>query len=271
MYEVFYGLKEKPFQISPDPRFLFLTPQHQEVLSKCEYMIFGRIGPVYVFGPIGSGKTTIARRLHQKAADTEGTVVASLIAPDLKTPNQFLRAIALEFGVKTERSFDGTLRNFTTFLRDRHSRGTCLVLIIDEAQTLRRPLLRLLHFLLNYETNTVKMLQLVLFGQNELALHIDALPELKSRMFPSALNSLNALETAQMIEYRMTVAGRPGAPFTLRATQEVYRRSLGLPRTVCQICDMALIGGFAAKEVQIDSPRIRSAAQELRLNHGGSP
>jgi general secretion pathway protein A len=266
MYESFYGLKEKPFRISPDPRFLFLAPQHQEVLSKCEYMIRGRVGPVYVFGPIGSGKTTIARRLHQQLSDDTGFIAASLIAPDLKTPNAFLRAIAQEFGVKTERSFDDTLRNFASFLREQHAAGVAPVLLVDEGQLLRRPLLRLVHFLLNYETSQEKLLQIVLFGQNELASHIDAIPELKSRMFPSALAALSASETAEMMVYRLRVAGADASPFTTDAADEVYRLSLGLPRQVCQLCDMAMLASFAAKRTSIDAAAVRGAATELRLD-----
>lgn len=265
MYEAFYGLKERPFRISPDPRFLFLAPQHQEVLSKCQYMIQGRVGPVYVFGPIGSGKTTIARRLHQQLSDNPGYLVASVIAPDLRTPNAFLRTIAQEFGVKTERSYSDTLRNFAAFLRDQHKANVIPVLLVDEAQFLRQPLLKLIHFLLNYETNTEKLLQIVLFGQNELASRIDALPELKSRMFPTALAALNADETHEMIGYRMTVAGAKSNPFTPKASSAVYRASLGLPRQVCQLCDMALLSGFNAKTDTIDEATIDAAARGLRI------
>lgn len=265
MYEAFYGLKEKPFRISPDPRFLFLAPQHQEVLSKCQYMIQGRVGPVYVFGPIGSGKTTIARRLHQQLSDNPAYIVASVIAPDLRTPNAFLRTIAQEFGVKTERSYSDTLRNFAAYLRDQRGAGVVPVLLVDEAQLLRQPLLRLIQFLLNYETSTEKLLQIVLFGQNELASRIDAIPELKSRMFPSALAALNADETSEMIQFRMTVAGAKENPFTPVASNAVYRASLGLPRQVCQLCDMALLAGYSSKTLVIDEQLVASVARGLRI------
>jgi general secretion pathway protein A len=266
MYESFYGLKERPFRISPDPRFLFLAPQHQEVLSKCQYMIQGRVGPVYVFGPIGSGKTTIARRLHQQLSEDDGYRVASIIAPDLRTPNALLRTIAQEFAVKTERSYSDTLRNFAAFLRAHHDAKLTTVLLIDEAQLLRRPLLRLIQFLLNYETNTEKLLQIVLFGQNELASRIDEIPELKSRMFPSALAALNASETSDLIQFRMTVAGAKENAFTGGAAEAIYRASLGLPRQVCQLCEMALLAGYAAKTKTIDERIVVAAAKGLRLD-----
>lgn len=268
MYESFYGLKEKPFVISPDPRFLFLAPQHQEVLSKCQYMIQNRVGPVYVFGPIGSGKTTIVRRLTQQLSDEGSYRVASVIAPDLRSPNAFLRLIAGEFGAKTERSYDGSLRNFAAFLREQNEVGRIPVLLVDEAQYLRQPLLRLIHFLLNYETNTEKLLQIVLFGQNELASRIDAIPELKSRMFPSALAALNADETREMISFRMTVAGAKRNPFTNDATVAVYRASLGLPRQVCKLCDMALLAGVTAHKEEIGPDIIQGVARGLRIEPG---
>ena len=131
---------------------------------------------------------------------------------------------------------------------------------------LRRPLLKLVHFLLNYETNTEKLVQVVLFGQNELASRIDAIPELKSRMFPSALAALDAHDTDEMIAYRLTVAGAATNPFTSEATRAVFKRSLGLPRAICQICDMALLAGLSTKARLIDANAIASAASSLRLD-----
>src|SRR3990172_1504627 len=172
MYEPFFGLKEKPFRISPDPRFLYLAPQHREVLSKCQYMVSNKVGPVYVFGPIGSGKTSIARRIYQELSDGPDYRVAMLFSPDLKSPNAFLRTIMNEFGVKTERAYDRSLSNFSNFLVAEFEAGRTPVLLLDEAQHLRRPILEVIKFLLNYETNTQKLLQIVLFGQNELATNI---------------------------------------------------------------------------------------------------
>src|SRR3954469_14460125 len=116
MYEPFFGLKERPFSTSPDPRFLFLAPQHKEVLSKCQYMISNKVGPVYVYGPIGSGKTSIARRIYQELADDPHYKVAMLFSPNLRSPNAVLRTIMNEFDVKTERAYYQSLDNFGKFL-----------------------------------------------------------------------------------------------------------------------------------------------------------
>jgi general secretion pathway protein A len=265
MYQSFYGLKEPPFRISPDPRFLFLAPQHQEVLAKCQYMVSGRVGPVYVYGPIGSGKTTIARRLHQQFADEPGYRVVMLSAPDLKSPNAFLRTVMDEFGVKTERAFDRSLANFSHYLLDEFKAGRTPVLLVDEAQHLRRPILQLLKFMLNYETNTQKLIQLVLFGQTELADHIARLPELRSRMFPSALPELSPEDTAEMITWRFRTAGGTDVPFTQRALVSVFNLSGGLPREVCRLCDLALLAGFQRNALTIDTPLIEYVGKELGL------
>jgi general secretion pathway protein A len=265
MYESYFGLKEKPFRISPDPRFLFLAPQHQEVLSKCQYMITNKVGPVYVFGPIGSGKTSIARRIYQQLADEDEFPVVLLSSPNLKSPNAFLRTVMDEFGVKTERAYDRSLSNFSKFLLQEFEDGRTPVLLLDEAQHLRRPILEVIKFLLNYETNTQKLLQIVLFGQNELASNIDSYPELKSRMFPSALAALNAQDTAEMIAWRFRTAGGSTLPFTSPALSEVFRHSLGLPREVCRVCDMALLAAFNKKLRKIDPGLIAKVANELGM------
>jgi general secretion pathway protein A len=266
MYESYFGLKERPFRISPDPRFLFLAPQHQEVLAKCQYMITNKVGPVYVFGPIGSGKTSIARRLYEQLSDDPAYRVVLLFNPDLKSSNAFLRTIMDEFGVKTERSFDRSLSNFSKFLRDEFKAGRTPVLLIDEAQHLRRSILELIKFLLNYETNTQKLIQVLLFGQNELATTISRYRELESRMFPTALAALNAKDTAEMVSWRFHTAGGTMVPFTESALTAVFRRSLGLPRDVCRICDMALLAAFRRKAKKIDSDLIDTIASDLRLN-----
>ncbi len=271
MYEPFFGLKERPFRISPDPRFLFLAPQHQEVLAKCQYMISSKVGPVYVFGPIGSGKTSIARRIYQEIADSEGYRVAMLSTPDLRSPNAFLRTIMNEFGVKTERAYDRSLANFSRFLIEEFEAGRTPVLLIDEAQHLRRSILELLKFLLNYETNTQKLVQIVLFGQSELATHIADYPELKSRMFPTALAALNADDTAAMVSWRFRTAGGEKLPFTPTALAAIFRYSLGLPREVCRLCDLALLAAFARKTATIDEKLIDQVAQDLALIPSPAP
>jgi general secretion pathway protein A len=143
--------------------------------------------------------------------------------------------------------------------------GHSPVLIVDEAQHLRRPILQLLKFLLNYETNTQKLIQILLLGQTELAANIRRLPELKSRMFPAALRELSAEDTAEMISWRFRTAGGGKVPFTPRALMAIFRYSAGLPREVCRIADLALLAGFRDGIQTIDEPTVNLAAAELDL------
>jgi general secretion pathway protein A len=265
MYEEFFALNEPPFRTSPDPRFLYLAEQTKEVLAKCLYMAQNRIGPVFTTGPIGSGKTSVARRLYQQLEDDDRYLIAMLIAPNLRTANAFLRTIMNEFEVKTARSYDRSLANFAQWLKERYRKGKIPVLIVDEAQNLNTDMLRLVHFLLNYETNTEKLLQILLFGQVELLTKIESFPELKSRMFPAALAAFTHDDTEKMIAFRWQVAGGNALPFSKDALELIFRRSLGLPREVVKICDMALLQAFSDQAKTVGPQTIDQVAKELYL------
>jgi general secretion pathway protein A len=228
-------------------------------------MLTNKVGPVYVYGPIGSGKTSIARRIHQEFSDNPRYSVVLMSTPDLKSANAFLRTVMAEFDVKTERAYDRSLNNFSKFLASENTQGRTPVLLIDEAQHLRRPVLELIKFLLNYETDTQKLLQIILFGQNELATKIDEFPELKSRMFPAALAALNVEDAGEMIAWRFRTAGGEDLPFTPRAIQEVFRYSLGVPRDVCKLCDMALLAAYSRGLKEIGPTMVHDVAADMHL------
>lgn len=265
MYESFFALNERPFSISPDPRFFYLTAQHREALTNCQYMITNRIGPVYVHGDVGTGKTTIARRIYQQLSDDPEYQLAMIISPNLKSANALLRLVMQEFKVKTEKKYEDSLKNFGEFLQQKASEGIVPVLFIDEAQLLRPDMLELIRFLLNFETNTQKLLQIVLFGQNELAYNLEGKKELKSRMYRSALASLTRDDMAKMIEFRFQLAGGKRHPFTDDALDEIFRVSLGLPREICKLCDMALLRAFANEQKAIDGAIIVQTADQLSV------
>ena len=138
MYEAYFQLNERPFSISPDPRFFYLTAQHREALTNCQYMITNRVGPVYVHGDVGTGKTTIARRLYQQLLDDPQYIVAMIISPNLKSSNALLRLIMKEFNVKTDKKYENSLTLFGEFLQDSAVKDKVPVLFIDEAQLLKR-------------------------------------------------------------------------------------------------------------------------------------
>ena len=168
MYESYFKLKEKPFSISPDPRFIYLTAQHQEALAKVQYAISQRMGVSAIYGDIGAGKTSLARRLWVLYADNPNYNFAMIVHPNFPSTFQFVKEIRREFGLdKPPRSLSDALDEFQDFLLTEHSKGKTNILVIDEAQNLKPSNYETLRQLLNFETNTQKLLQIALFGQNE--------------------------------------------------------------------------------------------------------
>ena len=224
----YFSLNEHPFMTSPDPRFLYFSSQVKEALAKCEFMARDRIGPIYMYGPIGSGKTSLVRRLQEKLGQDERYNVKLLISPNLKSANAFLRLILETFDVKTERSYTASLANFEKFLVAEYQAGRVPVLLIDEAQYLNRDQLKLIHYLLNFETNKTKLLQIVLVGQEELGTKIIHYRELASRMFPIAMNAMSLDDLRDMITFRLNVPATMATclPIPTRPT----RRSIPTPR-----------------------------------------
>src|SRR5436853_4061910 len=209
----YFGFHEHPFSTSPDPRFLYCSSQVREALAKCEFMARDRIGPIYMYGPIGSGKTSLVRRLQEKLSQDDRYNVKLLISPNLKSSNAFLRLILETFDVKTERSYTASLQNFEKFLIQHYQDGKVPVLLIDEAQNMTRDTLKLIHYLLNFETNKTKLLQIVLVGQEELGTRIIQYRELASRMLSIARNTMSPDDLKDMISFRLTVAGHTGSLF----------------------------------------------------------
>lgn len=264
----YFDLNELPFRISPDPRFLYLADQVKEALAKCEYMARERIGPIYIYSPIGSGKTSILRRLHDRLSELDTHTVAYLISPNLRTANAFLRTILDAFDVKTERSYDQSLRNLESYLVQAHGEGRVPVLLVDEAQNLNGDCLRLIHYLLNFETATTKLLQVILVGQQQLATKILRYPELASRMFPIAINAMSADELMRMVQFRWTVAGGTTSPLDEtdpEIPKVLYAYSKGLPRDAIKVCDEVLRDLMAKGKKSASSHQVEAIARELNL------
>lgn len=245
--EKYFLLNEPPFRTSPDPRFLYLTPQVQESISRMQYMTINRVGPLYITGQVGSGKTSILRRFYQELMDSEQYRVSPIISPNVKTSNAFLRMIMGELHVKTERAYDQSLKNFSDFLIQEDDKKHVPVLLLDEAQNLTRDALRLIHYLLNFETNQYKLLQVLLVGQEELAVKISRFPELSSRMFPVTIAVMDKKDIEEMVAFRWMVAGgkREALPFSEDVYDVLHVYSKGLPRDIVKMCDMALLEMFA--------------------------
>jgi len=265
----YFSLNEHPFMTSPDPRFLYFSSQVKEALSKCEFMARDRIGPIYMYGPIGSGKTSLVRRLQEKLGQDERYNVKLLISPNLKSSNAFLRLILETFDVKTERSYTASLANFEKFLVEQYQTSKIPVLLIDEAQYMNRDHLKLIHYLLNFETNKTKLLQIVLVGQEELGTKIMHYHELASRMFPIAMNAMSIDDLRKMINFRLNVAGFHGDLFTDPddAYKTLYTYTKGLPRDAIKVCFELFIELAGQEKKQGTSKQIEEIAkgQNLRL------
>ncbi len=266
MYESFYGLKEKPFSLTPDPKYLFLSEKHKEAFAHLLFGIKNRMGFIMVTGEIGTGKTTICRALlSQLDPDTE---LAFIFNPCLN-PVELLKRILTEFGVQTNAE---TLLDLTDqlneFLLNKSRQQKNCVLVIDEAQNLTPPVLEQIRLLSNLETEKEKLLQIVLIGQPELLerLKLHELRQLNQRITARYhLNPLDEQETRQYIAYRIHIAGgKKRIQFTPKAYKLIYKYGKGIPRLINSICDRALLVGYTREKKIIDHHIVKQALKELQ-------
>jgi len=266
MYETYYGLKEKPFAITPDPRYLFLSKTHQEALAHLLYGLRCRVGFIAITGEVGSGKTTILRSFCAQLDET-GYRLALIFNPRL-TPIGLLQSINTEFGLPgRRRSLVGLIRELNDFLLEENRAGRTPVLIIDEAQSLSANVLEQIRLLSNLETERDKLIQIVLVGQPELAelLSRPNLRQLNQRIVVRCrLEPLDGPATGAYIQHRLRVAGRAdGTLFTPAALKEVYRHSRGLPRLINIMCDWAMLASYADNHGQVGTRDVRQAARDV--------
>jgi general secretion pathway protein A len=266
MYEQFYGLKEKPFEITPDPRFLYMSEQHREAYAHLTYALNESKGFTVITGEVGTGKTTLIQMLLSRLDGHTRT--AHLFNPKLST-RDFLKFICNDLGLKTD---DLTTKGeFLTvlhgFLLECYARKERVVLIVDEAQTLSPKLLEEVRLLTNLETPKSKLLQVILMGQPELdkVLADQRFRQLKQRISVRYhLKPLNRGETKEYIEKRLKVAGaRDIHLFEDSAIRELHRRSSGIPRLINVLCDNALVTGFVEEKPVIDKRIIRDVAKDM--------
>jgi general secretion pathway protein A len=274
-YLSYFRLKEEPFSTVQSPRYLFLTGVHGTALSKAEFVVQTKKGLAVVFGDTGTGKSSLARLLHQKFVDNPDVRSALVTNPNYPGPYSLLRVIALEFGVpRMARSFADMMLIFKSFLLEEAvERRKTVVLMIDEAQTLRLPLIELLRQLMNYETNDQKLLQVVIFAQEELRLKL-AHPRarnFRSRIvMASTLDRLSAQDLAQMIAFRWQVAsGGQDHPFEPDAVESLYEYSSGTPREATILADASLLLAFLQKEKRVTRSIVDSVAKERDVNLKG--
>ena len=267
MYLTFFGLNEKPFAITPDPRYLYLSERHAEALAHLLYGINEAGGFVQLTGEVGTGKTTIVRSL---LAQTPKNAEIALILNPKMTPAEFLLTICEELGIGVPDSALGSLKDLVDilshYLLRAHAAGRRVVLVVDEAQNLSPEVLEQVRLLTNLETNTQKLLQIILIGQPELRelLARNELRQLAQRVTGRYhLNPLSREETAAYVRHRLRVAGSTTDIFAPSALGEAFRLSEGVPRVINVISDRALLGAYTLDRHRVTSGLVRHAATEV--------
>jgi len=266
MYTTFFGLNEKPFAITPDPRYLYMSARHGEGLAHLVYGVNESGGFIQLTGEVGTGKTTLVRTLLGKLPDEVD--IALILNPQV-TVLEFLQVICQELAVPPPADSTSAMAlvdALNRYLLDAHSRGRRTILMVDEAQNLSDEVLEQLRLLTNLETAKHKLLQIILIGQPELreVLAKNSLRQLAQRVTGRYhLEPLSRGEAMQYIEHRLKVAGGVGEIFDDRAKREVHRLARGIPRVMNVICDRALLGAYGQETRKVDSKLVKRAAIEV--------
>jgi general secretion pathway protein A len=282
MYKSFYNLQRNPFEITPDPSFLFPTARHNEALASLYYGVTAHRGFVVLTGEVGTGKTLILRSLLGLLQRRD--IAFALIFNPTLSPLEFMRYIARDFGLPVgDKAKDELIHVLNGFLLQRHQKGLTTILVVDEAHHLSLEILEEIRLLTNLETSQQKLLQIVLAGQPELDQKLDSheLRQLKQRIaLRCHLDPLSPNETREYMRRRLRIAGAPAANgiFSGPAIEAVFRHSRGIPRLINTIAENALLSGYAKHAATITSEIIEGVARDLRLgvvtvdprNNGGA-
>jgi general secretion pathway protein A len=269
MYKEFYGFKRSPFEITPDPKFYFATPLHNEALASLVYGVKGRKGFVVTTGEVGTGKSLLVHCFLQWL--TRMSIPFSHIFNTRLSPLEFLQYFISDLGMPIVQNKAGILIRLNQYLIEQYRRGSTTVLIVDEGQLLEWEVLEEIRLLTNLETAEQKLLQIVLVGQPELEHKLDSpgLRQLKQRIaFRCRLNALTREQTRAYIEHRLEIAGVDAGAVclfpepTLAAIAEYSR---GIPRLINTLCENALIEAYARQSQVISAEMIAQIAADSRL------
>jgi general secretion pathway protein A len=268
MYKKFFGLRANPFNMNPDPRYLFLTRHTEEALACLTYCIQSRKGFVLLSGEVGTGKTTLVNKLLEWLRQ-QRVSTAFVFNPRMDVP-EFIDYMMADFGIPTVAGGKSQiLRQLYTWLLDRHRLGETAVLIVDEAQNLSDDVLEEIRLLTNLETFTQKLLQVVLVGQPEIdqKLRQPHLRQLRQRLTLQAkTHPLSPEETQSYVVERLRIAGSNGRTiFEPAAVEAIYRYSGGIPRVVNLICEHSLVGAFVDQRPQVNTEIVDAVARDFDL------
>ena len=268
MYNHFFGIQRAPFNLTPDPDFLYLTPQHREALAGLSYAIMARKGFVVLTGSAGTGKTTLLTQIMQHLP--VASVQYSVILNPTLSPSEFLEAVLMDFGFKDiPASKAQRISELQNFLWEAHRTGKISALIVDEAHKLSLDVLEEIRLLGNFESASHKLLQVALVGQSELddMLNSQPLCQFKQRIARRmAISSLGVEEVGPYIQHRWAIAGGKDAPFSAEAVASVGQATQGIPRLINVTCDNALIDAFADESAMVEVRHILRVCQDLHLS-----
>ncbi len=273
IYNAYFGFSENPFNISPDPQFLYRSPQHEEALANLVYGVRSRRGFIVLTGEVGTGKTTMLECLRDYM-DSQRIEFAFLFNSRINA-DQFFEMVAYDFDLKCDRkSKTDVLFALNTLLIQQAERGRTCVLMVDEAHNLEWDVLEEIRLLGNLENRQGKLLQIILSGQPELDRKLDAsnLRQLKQRIvLRCSLDPLTPDECAAYVQTRLARAGMPNQRiFSPEMLEEIYRRSRGIPRIINLICDNLLVTAFAMEQRTTNFEMLDEVCQDLRLEWPGS-
>jgi len=273
MYESYYGFTERPFQLTPDPRFFFATKNHQRAMSYLQYGLDQGEGFIVITGPIGTGKTTIARNLLNSIADNN--IVAAQLVTTKLSPQELLKVIASEFSIPVNSNNKAELlQSIEKFLVNLNRQGKRALLIVDEAQNLPIETVEELRMLSNFQLNNKPLIQSFLLGQEELKdiIHAPNMEQFRQRIIASAhLKPLSVEELGRYIQHRLQQAGYDKASLFSEDTFElIHQKTFGVPRKVNIFIDRVLLFGFLEELTEISTEAIEEVADEMALELTGS-
>jgi len=273
MYQEYWGFKEKPFENTPDPRFMYYSPKHEEGLMRLFYAAREKKGAAMLSGDYGSGKTLLTRVIAAKLISQGDHYKVALIVNPAIPAVELLSEIVYQFeGVvsKQDRKLD-ILHNLNDILYKNMREEKHSVVIVDEAQAIKdEETFEELRLLLNFQSNDMFLLTLLLIGQPELKEKIDRIPQLKQRLsIQYHLETLDFEQTREYIQHRLEVAGKKQRVFSDEALRVIYGVSRGVPREINNICDMALVVGFGEKVTHIDERITQEVIKDFRRYEDG--
>jgi general secretion pathway protein A len=247
MYEEFYGLRETPFSVQPDPRYAYPSVEHKVSIAKMRYAVDQKRGLAVLTGPVGSGKTTIANGLQMTWDDDPTKTVAFLPGAPVRTPGQFLRLILEAFGTPALRTESQNRQALEQFLLDEYGAGRHPVLLLDEGQNVASRVIDAISDLTNFQTSQTKLITVVMLAQDNLPKKLERHDAFRSRIaVVGRLDPLNLDEMTDMIAYRITTAGGGAIEtyFEAQALADVHAITRGVPRDVCVLCDALFVNGY---------------------------